>query len=102
MKNLKLIREQKGHTQLNLGMHIGVQQETISAYENGKAMPTAETLMKLAEHFGCSTDYLLDLTEIKTPLVDNLSADEASLVADFRSLSDDSKNKVIGYIKALI
>lgn len=106
MNNLKMIREQKGYTQLNLGMQIGVQQETISAYENGKAMPTAETLLKLAEYFGCSTDFLLDLTEVKNPvnslIVDNLSVEEAGLVADYRSLNKDNKNKVIGYIKALL
>ena len=106
MRNLRVIREQQGYTQLNLGMRIGVQQETISAYENAKAMPTAETLLKLAAHFGCSTDYLLDLTQIKNPpdalAIDGLSTDEANLVADYRSLSNDSKNKVVGYIKALL
>lgn len=106
MKNLKTLRDQKGHTQLSLGMQVGVQQETISAYENGKAMPTADTLLKLAEHFGCSTDYLLDLTSIKTPvdnlMIDNLSVEEAEIIANYRSLNKDDKNKVIGFIKALL
>ncbi len=105
MKNLKILREKKKQTQLNLGIEIGVQQETISAYENGKAMPTADTLLKLANYFNCSTDYLLDLTDIAMPvnslIIDNLNVNEADLIASYRALNHDNKNKVIGYIKAL-
>lgn len=105
MNNLRLLRESKNQTQLNLGLKVGVQQETISAYENGKAMPTAETLLKIAKHFGCSTDYLLDLTSISTPvnslIIDNLDANEANIIACYRNLDRDNKNKVLGFIKAL-
>ena len=69
-------------------------------------MPTAETLIKLAEYFNCSADFLLDLTDIRLPanqlLSDKLSVEEAELVADYRSLSNDNKNKVVGYMKALV
>jgi len=105
MKNLKILRVKRSQTQLSLGLEVGVQQETISAYENGKAMPTAETLLKLARYFNCSTDYLLDLTSISTPAnflaTNNQNVMEAELLAAYRNLSHDNKNKVAGYIKAL-
>ncbi len=105
MRNLKKIRESKGQSQLNLAMKIGVQQETISAYENGKAMPTVDTLLKLCKHYNCSSDFLLDLTDIKFPvndlLIDNLDLDETGLIQKYRNLSTDNKNKVLGFLEAI-
>lgn len=105
MKNLKEIREKRRQTQLSLSIEIGVQQETISAYENGKAMPAADTLIKLCKHFNCSADYLLDLTTIKTPvkdlIIDNLNTEESELIAKYRAMDAKNKNKVIGYFAAL-
>ena len=105
MKNLKLLREKHDQTQLNLGMKIGVQQETISAYENAKALPAAETLLKLAKYYNCSVDYLLDLTDVKTPvndlLIGNLNAQEADIISVYRNLSMDKKSKLVGFIQGL-
>ena len=105
MKNLKQLREQRSLTQLSLALSVDVQQETISAYENGKSMPTVDTLLKLAKYFNCSTDYLLDLTDIPTLVndlvFDNLNATEADIVRADRNLNRDNRNKVLGYIKAL-
>ena len=106
MKNLRTIREAKGQTQLNLGLKIGVQQETISAYEKGNAMPTVDTLLKLCKNFNCSSDYMLDLTDIKTPvnelIINNLSVDEAEIISKYRSLNSSQKNKLLGFVEALI
>ena len=106
MKNLKKIRESKDQSQLNLAMKIGVQQETISAYENGKAMPTVDTLLKMCKHYNCSSDYLLDLTDVKTPvndlMIDNLKPDEADLICKFRAMSVNNKNKVLGFFEAIV
>jgi len=105
MKNLKILREKRKQTQLNLGIQIGVQQETISAYENGKALPAADTLLKLAEYYNCSIDYLLDLTDVKTQvkdlLIGNLNAQEAEIISAYRELPTDKKNKLIGFIEGL-
>ena len=49
MERLKIIREKRNITQIRLSVGISVSQETISAYESGKAMPSAETLVKLAD-----------------------------------------------------
>lgn len=106
MKNLKRLRESKGQSQLNLAMKIGVQQETISAYEKGKAMPTVDTLLKICKHYNCSSDYLLDLTDIKTPvndlIIDNLKPDEADLILKFRTMNAKYKNKVLGFFEAIV
>lgn len=38
---------------------IGIRQQTVSLYKNGETQPTPETLVKIAEFFGVSVDYLL-------------------------------------------
>lgn len=106
LKNLRKLRESKKQTQLNLAMQVDVQQETISSYENGKTTPTMETLIKLCKYYNCSADYLLDLTDVKLPvnelLINNLDVTEANLISNFRKLNHQNKNKVLGFIEALL
>lgn len=46
-----------------LSIALGVSNPTISRYLKGKRVPTIEYLVKLADYFNCSTDYLLGLEE---------------------------------------
>ena len=61
--NLKLLRKKKGITQLSLQMQTGIEQALISKYENGERIPPTDTLMKLAEYYGVSMDYIMQRTE---------------------------------------
>jgi len=67
MKNLKLIRVLKDYTQIKVFVDTGISQSALSKYENGDAFPTAENLITLAEYYGTSVDFLLDLTDVKKP-----------------------------------
>ena len=67
MKNIKLIRIINDYTQLKVQMETGIPQSMISKYEKGDLMPTAENLMILAKFYNTSLDFLMDLTDEKTP-----------------------------------
>ncbi len=67
MKNLKLIRVTKDFTQLKIQMETGISQSTLSKYESGELMPTTENLLLLANFYHTSLDFLMDLTDEKTP-----------------------------------
>ncbi len=56
---LKELRKQQGWTQDELGEKIGVHGRHVGKYEIGKAMPKASTLIRIAELFDTSLDYLL-------------------------------------------
>ena len=101
MKNLKELRQKKNITQIRLSVAAEVSQETISAYESGKALPSADTLIKLADFLDTSVDYLLDRTNISTPvrLKDTTCNDE--LIYEFDKLSDNQKKDVIWYCKTI-
>lgn len=105
MKNLKFIREKNKISQIRLSIELEVSQETISSYERGKAFPTCENLIKLSKIFNTSTDYLLDLTDVSTPInkiySEDLSEEEYTLLYNFRILSNNKKDKLIGYLDGL-
>ena len=67
MKNLKLIRVINDYTQLKVQMETGIPQSMISKYEKGDLMPTAENLIILAKFYNTSLDFLMDLTDERTP-----------------------------------
>ena len=57
--NLRELRKAKGLTMRELGEILDVAESTISQYETGKREASYETLLRLAEYFGVSVDYIL-------------------------------------------
>ena len=53
------LRKERNMTQMSLSTSIHVSQETISAYKTGRHDPTAENLIRIANFFQVSVDYLL-------------------------------------------
>ena len=58
-EKIKLYRENKKMTQLEIAEYLGVKPATISKYESGTLEPNIESLKKIAELFGISIDELL-------------------------------------------
>ena len=61
--NLKLLRKAKGYTQLSVQMKTGIEQALLSKYETGERVPPTETLIRLADFYNVSIDYILCRTE---------------------------------------
>jgi transcriptional regulator with XRE-family HTH domain len=59
MKNLKKLRDIWGLSQKELADKLNVKQATVSGWENGTREPDSATMIKLAEIFNCTVDYLL-------------------------------------------
>ena len=100
MKNLKLLRQKKNITQIRLSIAAEVSQETISAYESGKALPSADTLIKLADFLDTSVDYILDRTDNSIPINFQKSSLGNELLYNFEKLSDNEKKEVLWFCKA--
>lgn len=56
---IKKIRESRGMLQYELANRMGVKQASVSAWESGKAMPSAANLLKLADILECTVDAIL-------------------------------------------
>ena len=50
-------------TLIQLEKKLNIPRATISRYENGMTIPTAENILKYAQYFDVSTDYLLGLAD---------------------------------------
>lgn len=61
-KNLRGIREDSDIKQKTIAQYLNVSQNTYSQYETGVISLTAEVLIKLADYYKVSVDYLLDRT----------------------------------------
>lgn len=61
-RNLKSIREDNDIKQREIAQVLNVSQNTYSQYETGVIAITAEVLIKLADYYNVSIDYLLDRT----------------------------------------
>ena len=87
MDRLKSLRNKKRLTQEGLAIVLHTSQSAISYYESGERFPDADLLNRCADYFHCSTDYLLERTDVKTPVdelvLHHLSAEEAELVKNF-------------------
>ena len=60
---LKALRKQRGYTQIALQMKTGIEQALLSKFENEERILPTETLLRLAEFYNVSIDYILCRTD---------------------------------------
>lgn len=103
MDNLKEIRKRKNLTQVRLSIDMEVSQELISQYEQGVSLPTVSNLIKLANFFNCSTDYLLGLTKNPKKII-SFTENELEtqiLLEKYSALSTQNKEHLLSYLDYL-
>ena len=66
-ENIRNLRIDGGYTQRQIAEYLGVSQNTYSQYEIGVLNYSVDVLMKLADFYGVSVDYLLNRTNEKKP-----------------------------------
>lgn len=81
--NLKKARENKGLTQAQVADKLGISDGTYKNYEQGKREPNNALLVKIADLYGVSTDYLLGREPAPPP------ADAMKLLGIEKSVDDD-------------
>ena len=87
VKNLKLIRNNRGISQQTLANTIGTTQQSINMYENHKIEPDINTLISLADYFDVTVDYLIGRTdENNQPL-----SDSNSILSKYSKLNKSEK-----------
>lgn len=101
------LRNEKGLYQKELAAHLKVSTGTISNYEKGHHAPDLETLCRIADFFGVTTDYLLGRTgyrydpkKLSRPI--SMDYTMSDVINTFLELSPQSASKAIDYAKLLI
>ncbi|MGM9646542.1 MAG: helix-turn-helix domain-containing protein [Eubacteriales bacterium] len=90
MKNrVRELRRSNGVTQAELSRVIGVAQNTLSYWEQGKYDIDTDSLQRIADYFHCSVDYLLARS-------DHAAENKKEVFYDlFNSLSPEDQNDMI-------
>lgn len=96
MYRIRKLRKKKGITMKELGRLVDLSESTISVYETGKHAPDLPTLIRLADIFGVSVDYLLERKEEKQ--LDVLPKDIQEIVNILIKCSPKEIARVRGYV----
>jgi len=97
VKNLRVLRINKGISQQQLAEVVGVSQQSVNKYERQTVEPDITTLMALADYFGTTVDFLIGHTpgagyDPRQEL--ELTKEELSLVRDMRKLTSEEKKSI--------
>lgn len=99
-KLLRKLRESKKLTQADVASALKIERSTYTKYESGKSKPVSEMLIKIADFFGVSVDYLLGLSNIQNfnePKIET----NAYYNIDITGLPDEAIKQVEDYIELI-
>ena len=95
LTNLKKLREDASISQKALADAIGVSQQSVNKYENHNIEPDIETLIRIADFFETSVDYLIGHTTVRRKIeevhVFELNDRESKVMEQYRSLTSKQK-----------
>ena len=98
MLRLKTLREERNLSQLEVAKGIDTSQRNIGRWESGSNEPSSSFVIKLANFFNCTADYLLgredDFGFITSASNSELSHQEERLIQIYRTLSDRDKKMI--------
>lgn len=87
--NIRKLMDERAITQDVLAKAIGKTRQTVSQYANGISEPSYEALIKIANFFSVSIDYLLGITDISSQNQNIRS------IAEFTGLSQKAVEEII-------
>lgn len=106
MLRLRALRQEQNISMKQLGDIFDVAESTISLYENEKRKVDTDMLIKFANYFNVSTDYLLGITDERNSSLDNnadIGFDDFTYAMhnESKQLTDDDKQMLLDMAKML-
>lgn len=106
---LKKLREARKLTKKQVAESVGLTDRAYIAYEYGERDVSTETLTKLADFYGVTTDYLLgrEPTQPQSPIdefADNVKLEELEkiIIRKYLELTDNQRKCVLDFIRNAI
>lgn len=94
---IRELRKEKDISQEELGKVAGVTTSAIGMYETNVRQPSYEVLKKICEYFDVSSDYLLEITDIRkydnSEIYIGIDADQKELIEE--KIKKEIKEKII-------
>lgn len=106
MIRLRALRQERNISMKQLGDIFDVAESTISLYENEKRKVDTDMLIKFANYFNVSTDYLLGITDERNPSLDNnadIGFDDFTYAMhnESKELTDEDKQMLLDMARML-
>ena len=98
MNNMKKIRESLQLTQVKVANDLKLSRQVYNFYENGKRNPDMQTLIKIADYYGVSIDYLL----VRTNVIKPENNDEDDLLSKINTADSETKASVEQFLNYLL
>lgn len=105
IEHLKTARKKSGLTQQEVANAIGVVQSAYKNYEQGNREPKGYTIVKLADLFGVTTDYLLGRDTGEPEPIDKLASDfnmselEKKILDNYLALPDNMRGDLMEFLE---
>ena len=108
---LAQLRKSKGYSQAQMADFLNITRQAYNHYETGTRVPPADSLNTLADVLGVSTDYLLDRTDVISPVTSSQDiADELDriqemletqehLIFDGAPMSSEAKSYILSAMR---
>lgn len=103
LERIKRLCEEKNTNITALCIKITGSSGNLSTWKKGNIRN--DYLIKIAQYFNVSTDYILGLTDDASPvkqMPDTLSGSEQEMLSGYRKLDNDDQAEVRGYIKGML
>ena len=105
IEHLKTARKKSGMTQQAVANAIGVVQSAYKNYEQGNREPKGDTIVKLADLFHVTTDYLLGRDTGEPEPIDqleqqfNMTALEKKILDNYLSLPEGMRSDLMEFLR---
>jgi len=97
-EQIKKLRTARSMSQVGLARMLGVTKQSVSNWENNNILPSIDMLIKIADFFSCTTDYLLEIDDKRKVIeVSDLTLEQIAhiqmIVNDYKQLNTQLKNE---------
>lgn len=107
---LKQLRMKQGLTSEELCSKIGIKGGSYRNYERNDRKPDYDTLVKLADFYGVTTDYLLGRPDAKPPeepldefaRKEHLKSLEKVFMKKYLALTEEQRDKVLDFLRGVV
>ena len=98
--NIKEVRKKSGKSQLEVAKVLGISQQNLCRYENEQYQPDIQILIKLADYFNVSLDYLCNRQYNNQ--IGYIPEDKKEVVKLILQLNQVNTIKLFGYVSGLL
>ena len=102
MNRMKLLREQHNLSQTDIAKLLNISRQSYNFYENEKRDPDTEMLIRIADLFNVSLDYLLGRTNDSSPITkEKTPSHQEEVLQDLKDITPEMASEVRQFISYL-